>query len=257
LLSINPTTAAATPISGLISGRVIRAAAFDAADRLWVVDKKRDELLQIDPSNGQIIGAPVPITLNGDPLNKITLNGHPLDISDIAVRSDGTFFATNSSAGTVFYNLRISTGVLTQVAADRATEKPAKGSVRPTGLGLASVGDAAFTYDAKSQDDIFKYDTAAAFARSLVLKDIISEHHPGGFNRGQVISRLWQQDPRKSRQKAKPLRNTAHLGNPIRYEPRWQHFLNFFPLPHGQGSLRPTRGWPETNLPEGDTAVGS
>ena len=92
-LSIHPTTAAATPIGGLIAGRVIRAATFDSADRLWVVDRLQNELLQIDPSNGQIVGTPVTITLNGNPANII---------NDLAVRDDGTFIATDFTVGAVF-----------------------------------------------------------------------------------------------------------------------------------------------------------
>ena len=169
-LSINPTTAAATPIGGLIAGRVIRAATFDSADRLWVVDRLQNELLQIDPSNGQIVGTPVTITLNGNPSNII---------SDLAVRDDGTFIATDFTVGAVFYSLDIHTGVLTQIAADTALQATAQGSTRPTAFGIVAVGNIVFTYDAQGTDDIYKYDTAAGFSRSLVFANIVPSYNSG------------------------------------------------------------------------------
>src|SRR5262249_47526982 len=49
----------------------------------------------------------------------------------------------------------------------------------------------------------------------------------------------------------------AHAPVPTRSSAGMWHFLYFFPLPHGQGSLRPTRGWARTGCGEPDAACGS
>lgn len=170
LLSLNPSTASATPIGSVLAGRAIRAAAFDASDRLWVLDQLQDQLLQIDPATGAILGSPVNLTLGGNPFNLG-------DLTDLAVRDDGAIVIADG-AGASFYTLDPATGALTFLTRDTVLQ-PGQSTTAPTGIGMAFHGDTLFTYDAQGTDDIYRYDTANSFARSPVFLNIIPSYNSG------------------------------------------------------------------------------
>lgn len=79
LLTINPTTAEATAVGALLSGRDIRGAVFDQSNTLWVLDAASDVVLRVDATTGAVIGTPVELTLSGRPFDLP-------DAADIAVR---------------------------------------------------------------------------------------------------------------------------------------------------------------------------
>lgn len=67
LISIDRNTAQANVIGQPLVGRDLRGAVFDHADRLWALDAASNEVLQIDPATGAIIGAPVKLHRPGTP----------------------------------------------------------------------------------------------------------------------------------------------------------------------------------------------
>ncbi|MFO0804997.1 MAG: SdrD B-like domain-containing protein [Gemmataceae bacterium] len=170
LVSLDTATAAATPIGSVLVGRSIRAAAFDAWDRLWVLDQLQDQLLQVDPATGAILGSPVSLTLGGSPYNLG-------DLTDLAIRDDGALVVADG-AGASFYTLDPATGVLTFLTRDTVLQ-PGQSTTAPTGIGMAFHGDTLFTYDAQGTDDIYRYDAANGFTRSPVFLNIIPSYNSG------------------------------------------------------------------------------
>lgn len=97
LVRIDPATQQVTNIGSVLAGRTIRGAAFTDLGRLLVLDASADQLLRIDPTNGQIIGTPWDL-YEGD--SQFDLS----DVSDIARRLDGSLVLMN---GLQFYQLNI------------------------------------------------------------------------------------------------------------------------------------------------------
>lgn len=67
LISIDRNTAQASVIGQPLNGRDLRGAVFDHADRLWVLDAANNEVLQIDPATGAIVGTPLKLYRTGTP----------------------------------------------------------------------------------------------------------------------------------------------------------------------------------------------
>ena len=59
LVSIQPTGATASVVGSQLSGREIRGAVFDQFGTLWTIDAANNELLEIDPTTGQVVGSAV------------------------------------------------------------------------------------------------------------------------------------------------------------------------------------------------------
>lgn len=176
LVRINPTTAAATAIGSEIAGGNFRGAVFDLGDTLRVLDKTTSQVLTIDPLTGAIVGTPVALTLGGSPF---ALS----DVTDIAVRADGTFYLTShfTTTGTDLYTLDAGTGALTLVFTDGALQD----ALLPAVSGIAFSGAASnpahlFAYEVNGFDDIFRYDAdGGAGSRTLLYPNIVPSFNAG------------------------------------------------------------------------------
>jgi hypothetical protein len=65
LLKLNESTGAATQVGPALSSRLIRGALFDQNDRLLAIDAAQNQLIEINPQTGALIGSPIPLTRNG------------------------------------------------------------------------------------------------------------------------------------------------------------------------------------------------
>jgi len=173
LIAIHPFLATATAIGPTLDGRDIRGAIFAAGGRLLALDSALDELIEIDPATGLIVGSPVGLTLDNNPY-------FLPNFTDIAQAPDGSFLI-GGAAGNDLYSLDITTGQLALVHTDTAVQPD---NWVPTFAGLAFSRDAAdpemlFTYDVAHDDDIWTYQTDAAYARSALYLDIIAGYNAG------------------------------------------------------------------------------
>ncbi len=169
LLSIDPVTGNATRIGAVLSGRSIRGAAFDEADRLWVLDAENDQLLEIDPADGSVIGTPIAVTIPG---------GDPFDVtsaSDLAMRVPDDFVMVDANA---FYALDLPTGVATLLFLDTVSDDENPNSPFFAGLAASIDGIRLFGFDVNGQEDVFEY--SAGFVRSEIYSNLLS-----GFNAGR------------------------------------------------------------------------
>ncbi|TDI13205.1 MAG: hypothetical protein E2P04_03810 [Acidobacteria bacterium] len=171
LILIDPVTAASTAVGGVLSGRNIRGAAFDAGGQLWVVDTNADELLIIDPLTGNPQGAAIPLSLGGSPFNLG-------ELCDIAFRRDGLLTLTHGSA--TLYVLDTQTGELTEVFQDNEADNEI-GSL-PTHAGIAFDPLSPFdlyAYDVRQREDIFLYEIEIGMVRTEVYSDIVPDYNAG------------------------------------------------------------------------------
>jgi len=173
LLAINTSSAAATVIGPDLTGRNIRGAVFTSGGEFLALDAAMDQVVRIDPTTGLVVGAGTGLTLAGSPY------ALP-DYTDIAQAPDRSFLI-GGAGGNVFCSLDVATGQLSLVHTDNVTQPD--GWV-PTFAGLAFSTDAAdpetlFTYDVARDDDIWTYQTDAAYARSALYLDIIPGYNAG------------------------------------------------------------------------------
>ena len=169
LLSLNPTTAVATAIGPVLSGRDLRAATFTLSGRLLVFDYTQRQLLEIDPVTGGQVGSGVPLSTIGD----FTTSG-----GDLTQMPDGTLvFAYNE----LLYRLDPRTGTLTQLHRDPA---PFPDSYPPYCCGIACVAgsdpqDKLFGFEASLNDSVYHYLPSAGFARSLLYDNVVPSYNAG------------------------------------------------------------------------------
>ncbi len=173
LVKINSNTAQATVVGSPLSSRKIRGAAFDSNGVLWAVDEQSDELLRINPQNGNIQGTPVKLQYS---IGTGT---------DIAIKQGGSFFI---SAGNNIYSLDINSGTMNLLFTDTHREPaPVGWSEHPFYPGLAFPSDSSsfnlFAYEVNGYDDIYYFDQN--FSRHLLYSDIISSFNAG---RGDLAS---------------------------------------------------------------------
>ncbi len=171
LISIDYKTAIASIIGSKLDGFDIRGAVFDRSEKLWVLDATGNQLVNIDPTTGAVIGTPVTLMLNG--------SIHDLsDVSDIAVTTDDVFVVTDSSG---FYSLDISSGILVLVNSDSG-----QGLTGATFSNFASQ-NAIFTYEVNGFDDIYRYEIYFSSNSTTVHENIINQFNSG---RGDLASLL-------------------------------------------------------------------
>lgn len=167
LVSLNSSTALASPIGAQLPARDIRGAAFDAADRLWALDAAANELLRIDPTTGSILGAPLPITLGGGAYDLT-------DGTDLALQTNGTMALVNANQ---ILTLNTATGAATLLGTDP--------TVGPTNYltGAAFHPDAdpdtLFTLEVNNTEDIFTYPVAGPFTPNTLLPNIFPAFNSG------------------------------------------------------------------------------
>ncbi len=163
LIIIDSNTAVASTIGSLLSGRDIRGAVFDLSDTLWALDAASDELLQINPSTGAVVGPPVALMLGG---NAFDLS----DVTDIAVALDNTFFVADSSD---FYTLDILSGALTLVHTDVL-----QGFAGIT-FSIGAPEEDLFVNDVNGSEDIFSYAVDSGFSQTTLHENFIPTFNSG------------------------------------------------------------------------------
>ena len=163
LIGIDSITAIATVIGPILTGRDIRGAVFDLTDRLRVLDASSDELLEINPMTGQVVGTPVGLTLGGPSFD--LSNG-----SDIAVRENGNFYLSSLDS---FYTLDLLTGALTLAHSDSGQFFPGVTFSTPGGE------DDLFAYEANFTDDLLRFDVDASFNKTPLYTNIIPSFNAG------------------------------------------------------------------------------
>jgi|GEM_PF-1256493 len=169
LISLTTSPPVGTPIGSPLAGREIRGALFDFDDRLLVIDCANDELVEIDPATGAEIGMAIPLTEDGAP--------HDLrDISDIALRGDGTFYIASYAGSTngQIYELDRSTG--------RMVLSHSLGSDYLAGITFSSDSmgnDQLISYDVKSDDDLYFLETDNSFSKTMLYSNFLPQFNAG------------------------------------------------------------------------------
>lgn len=107
-VEVDTASAKATIVGQPLTGRRIFGAAFDADDHLWTLDHAGSELFEVDPLTGLMIGSPIQLNRNQQP---IVIS----EITDIAFRSDGTLITSvrNTQGSAEFFEVNTTNGELT------------------------------------------------------------------------------------------------------------------------------------------------
>jgi len=177
LLSISVSPPTGTPIGTPLVGREIRGAVFDFDDRLWVIDCENDELLEIDPGTGLEIGTAIPLIENGMPYDL-------MDIADIALRGDGTFYISSYEGSGIGQILELDRATGTVVFRhDLGSDYLAGMTFSKDALGQ----DHLFSYDVRSDDDLYYLEVDNDFALTMLHKDILPQFYAGGGDLAALI----------------------------------------------------------------------
>lgn len=167
LITIDPNTAVATAVGSIVlEGRGIRGAGFDSTGSLFVVDSTNDELLRINPLTGEV-----------EDSKNLTLGGSHFDlsdVSDIAMRRDGTFYLSSFSSGARIYTLDSTTGALTLAYETTHTYAYA-------GLAFSATAEQneLFAYEVQDTDDILVLDLDAGFNSIVLYGNILPSFNAG------------------------------------------------------------------------------
>lgn len=177
LVAVDAMTAVATAIGPALDGRKIRGAGYGGGGKLLAVDDVANQLLEIDEATGVVIGAPVAITYLAAPFNL-------LDGCDLVESAGGQWVLSNSNS---LYALDPLTGALTLLHVDGAAG-PDGSPLYLVGLawGADLGGGVRFAgMDINGNDEIFAYDPAAGYARTLAFGNILPAYNAG---RGDLAS---------------------------------------------------------------------
>ncbi|HEX2465302.1 MAG TPA: hypothetical protein VHR17_11835, partial [Thermoanaerobaculia bacterium] len=159
-----------------LANREMRAAAFDALGRLWVVDAANNVLLRIDPAAGGVLGSPIPLMLG---MSTFTITG---DGSDIAFAANGTAVLVDSNS---VYSLNIATGAVALLFQDSALQADLSPVFHVGAAFVAGVGGGKlFTFDVNGTDDVYFYQNLST-PRVLYDEDFSSSFNAG---RGDLAS---------------------------------------------------------------------
>ena len=152
---------------------------FDSNDRLLAIDTAQDQLIEIDPQTGVLIGSPILLTRDGARFNVGTT-------SDIAQRADGTFFLIQ---GRSVFTLDIHTGALTfQFTDTNASGGSPFISISGAASANAASPDHLFVYDINGSDDIFRFDvTVGSSSRRFVYSNVVSSFNAGRGDLAAVV----------------------------------------------------------------------
>ncbi|HMN95493.1 MAG TPA: hypothetical protein PKC43_04645 [Phycisphaerales bacterium] len=171
LVSIAPgPPSLATPLGAFLTGRSIRGAVALSEAELLALDAIANELLRIETGTGTIVGAPIPLSLGCGSFDLSTA-------CDLAMRSDGRLFVVD---GNTIFALSPSTGRLFPLFSD-TVPIPGSATISLAGCAFGEGPSAAqlFAYEINGPDDIVAYDTAAAYARSILFTNIIPQFNAG------------------------------------------------------------------------------
>jgi hypothetical protein len=159
----------ATKVNLPLADREIRGAVFDHSQRLWALDARHDEILQVNVLDGSMTaGSNVGLTLGGSPYDVS-------DAADVAVRADGSFFLTSVDGGVAkVYSLDETTGALALVHANAAW----LGEVGAT-FSMGAGANDLFAVDVQGSEDFVRYDLGGAVTRTTLYT------LPGTMNAGR------------------------------------------------------------------------
>jgi fibronectin type 3 domain-containing protein len=157
-------TVAGSGSGSILANRVMRAAAF-VGDALFAIDSASNELLEIVPATGAIVGTPKPLLLNNVPYNI----GERIDL---AVGRDGTTIVSEENR---IYTLDRQTGALTLLYTDNA---PIVGSILPDFSGIAYGANATLAQFNLFQLIVGVTDTITKLTESL-NRSILFSSFPG------------------------------------------------------------------------------
>jgi hypothetical protein len=177
LITIDPSTAAATARGPYLAGRQIRGAALTSDGHLLCLDAANGRLLEIATANGEPTGPEIELLLDGSPFPVSNM----VDLVEVA---PGQLALMRFNE---FYSLDAGTGALVLLHRDDAAASDGAG-VGGAGLAwlpAASGGGRFAVYDVQFDDDIFAYDPANAYQRSYLHPNIITEYNAG---RGDLAS---------------------------------------------------------------------
>lgn len=169
LLTLDATTAVASVVGPVLSGRDIRGATFTLSGRLLAFDFAGRELVEVSPSTGLEIGSAVPLSAN---LSATTTAG------DLTQMPDGSLlFAYHE----FLYRLDPRTGSLGQLHED--TVALANGYI-PFCCGVVCApgsepANKLFCYEASQHDDVYQYLPSTAFARVQLLNNVVPSYNAG------------------------------------------------------------------------------
>jgi hypothetical protein len=169
LLALDSTTAAASVVGPVLSGRNIRGATFTLSGRLLAFDFAQKELVEVSPVTGLEIGSAVPLSTN---LSATTTAG------DLTQMPDGSLlFAYHE----FLYRLDARTGSLGLLHED--TVALADGFI-PYSCGVVCApgsqpANKLFCYEASQHEDVYQYLPSTAFARVQLLDNVVPSYNAG------------------------------------------------------------------------------
>ncbi len=174
LIRIDTSDANAVVVGLTLEGRDIRGACFDTDGGLHGLDAASGELLEIDAASGVVVDA-VALTLDGQPIDIGT-------VTDISQKPDqGLLLSAHPEWGRVIYRVDANTGVLTYEYEDANPGDDGQW-LEYAGLAFSDLSinlQTLFVYDIDMGEDIYSYDTAAAWTRTLLFGNIISWYNAG------------------------------------------------------------------------------
>ncbi len=166
LMHLDAATAVGTLVGARHDGRDIRGAAFDADDRLWAVDAARDEILEIDPQTGAVVGAPIGTHTTSDAVDVSTG-------ADLALQITGQMWLVSNAT---FYTIDPATGMCDEAGADPTT--PAQFFV---GAAFAPTAgrDRMYVFEVNGSDDLQNVDASGNFTPTSLLPNILPQFNSG------------------------------------------------------------------------------
>ena len=171
LISLDLSTAAATVVGHALSGQEIRGAAF-IGSQLWVVDVTGNQLLQINPGTGGVLGTTAII---GATINNVT---------DLAVDVAGkVYLGGYAPTANTIYEVNLATGVLTVVGSDSSSGRAYPGLA----FSLTQPANKLFAYEVNADEDIFSMLLPNVSTVTAVYTDIIPDFNAG---RGDLASAI-------------------------------------------------------------------
>lgn len=177
LLSLNPSNAQGTPIGDLLQGREIRGAAFDASERLWVLDNTARSIFRVDPATGAVVpGSEATLTIAGGQFPNLQSGG------DIAFDLLGqlTLVANNQ-----IFSVDASSGAATLLGTDPTTN-PINFLVGAAFSPNSQV-DRLFAFEVNGTDDMLFYDTGTSFSPQFLASNVLGSFNAGRGDLASVI----------------------------------------------------------------------
>lgn len=171
LVSISKITAAASARGPELPGVDIRGAVCCTSEKLACLDAAGNAIVYVNPSTGELVGSPLPLTLDGQPFDLS-------DASDIGQRGDSMMVI---SSGSTLYEVDSATGELQQVFEDVVigTDGLVPSLAGITFTRSAGAFSTLYAYDVSEDDDIFAYDSDMFYERTVLFPDIIPSYNAG------------------------------------------------------------------------------